>query len=66
MSEPNPAVPVSDELIAPDAEIEENGEDPGEGLWETGSAPSLPSVDSHRDHVSCLSSWSDMILMGFL
>ncbi|KAE9363223.1 S-adenosyl-L-methionine-dependent methyltransferase [Stipitochalara longipes BDJ] len=48
MSELNSAARVSDELIAPDAEIEQNGEDPGPGSWETGSAPSLPSVDSRR------------------
>jgi hypothetical protein len=41
-------------LFTPDAGAQEHAEDPEatSASWETGSAPSLPSVDSQHDNVS--------------
>jgi hypothetical protein len=54
MSELNSTEHASAELITPDAGAQEHAEDPEatSASWETGSAPSLPSIDSQRNNVS--------------
>jgi hypothetical protein len=53
MSELNSAEHASAELIAPDAGAQEHAEEPEAtpASWETGSAASLPSIDSQRNNV---------------
>ena len=54
MSELNSTEHASAELLTPDAGAQEHAEDPEatSASWETGSAPSLPSIDSQRNNVS--------------
>ena len=52
MSELNSTEHVSEDLIAPGAGTQEHAVDSTSASWETGSAPSLPSIDSQRSTVS--------------
>jgi hypothetical protein len=53
MSELNSTEHALAELIAPDAGAQEHAEEPEAtpASWETGSAASLPSIDSQRNNV---------------
>ena len=53
MSELNSTEHASAELITPDAGAQQpENPEATSASWETGSAPSLPSIDSQRNNVS--------------